>query len=508
MVVELSSPRCLQQWLAEFAISAPVVPVSALCLDSREVAAGGCFVAIKGHQTDGRQYLDSAVERGARVLLVETAAADEHGHVFLRGEVVQILFFALSTHLSALASAFYGHPSHQLSSIAVTGTNGKTSVVNMIAQLRSRLQQRCGIMGTLGNGIYGSERGLEPSDNTTPHALHMQALLYQWQQQGVRYCAYEASSHALVQRRAAAVQTAVAIFTNLTRDHLDYHGTMEAYAAAKRQLLQQPGLSAVVLNADDAESQRWAAQAGNLRLIWTSCDATSPMTTWSHYCIAQDLRFTPKGCEFRLLSSWGERDVRLPLLGQFNLSNALQACAALLWLDEDFSHTLAALEQLCPVPGRMELFLPPTEAQAAVVVDYAHTPDALLQALKSARKHTSNKLWCVFGCGGDRDKGKRPLMGQIAEQWADEVIITTDNARSESPAAIVADILAGLQQPQQVQDIPQREAALRYCLTHACAGDVILMAGKGHETYQILQHQTLCYDERATVRRLLEEFRQ
>lgn len=497
---------CAQQWLGEFALQVPPVTLQGIALDSREVINGGCFVAVQGHQLDGRTFIDNAVAKGARLVLCETKDASTHGRVNDINGVIMVDFYQLPAHLSALASAFFQQPSKQFISIAVTGTNGKTSVVNMVAQLLTHQDHTCGVMGTLGNGIFSDDFAFTESKNTTPDAVHIQSLLHQWQQSGVTHVAYEASSHALVQGRISAVHTDIAVFTNLTRDHLDYHGSMQAYAEAKRRLLQQPGLKSLVLNADDPESAEWAKRAQHLQIVWTGCQAD--LSEAVMFCRAEDIQFDQQGCSFVLSSSWGRRQISMPLLGEFNVSNLLAAFAAVMLLGGDFHQVVAAVNQLRAVPGRMERFGSKKGNLASVIVDYAHTPDALQKALTSARLHTKGKLWCVFGCGGERDAGKRPMMGQMAEALADEVVITTDNARSESPRQIADDIRAGMMHPESALDIPQRESAITYCLTHAHPNDLILVAGKGHETYQIIEQQTVAYDERATVCRLIEEFSQ
>ena len=496
--------------LAKFGVDAPDIRIHGLTLDSREVNTKLAFMAIKGHERDGRDFIPQAISLGARVILAQADTQSEHGDLQMRGNTVIISLYDLPTMLSSLAAAFYDYPAQKMITVAVTGTNGKTSVVQLITQLKHLLGSRSGAVGTLGSGVYeGADMAWTPTPAavTTPDAIRMQYILADFEQHGVVHTAFEASSHALVQRRLAQVKTDVAVFTNLSRDHLDYHGSMDEYAQAKRMLLQQPGLRSVVLNADDKESQNWAAHTPqSVQRVWTGLDAKAPQAPHDRHCLATNANYHQDGCQFTLRSSWGNGEVSLPLLGEFNIRNVLSAIATLLAEGERFDEVVSAVASLRPVAGRMEVFH--FEHHANVIVDYAHTPDALVKALEAARAHTPTDIWCVFGCGGDRDKGKRPLMGSAAEQGADHVIITTDNSRSEDPDAIAADIKSGLSSDSNVVSEPDREAAIRYCLAHAKPQDLILVAGKGHENYQIIGTTTTDYNERAVVARLQGEYSQ
>ncbi|GGW94253.1 UDP-N-acetylmuramoyl-L-alanyl-D-glutamate--2,6-diaminopimelate ligase [Alteromonas halophila] len=499
--------------LAKFGVDAPDIRIHGLTLDSREVNTKLGFLAIKGHERDGRDFIPQAISLGARVILSQTDNQRDHGALEMRGNSVIISLYDLPAMLSSLAAAFYDYPAQKMKTVAVTGTNGKTSVVQLITQLKHHLGSRSAAIGTLGSGIYDDtdmQWTPTPAAVTTPDAIRMQYILAEFEQQDVVHTAFEASSHALVQRRLAQVQTDVAVFTNLSRDHLDYHGSMEEYALAKRLLLQQPGLYAVVLNADDSESQNWAAHTpDNVSCVWTGIrsgndDSAAPDKPDDRHCFATNADYHQDGCRFTLHSSWGEGSVSLPLLGEFNIRNVLNAIATLLAEGERFTDVVSAVEALKPVAGRMEVFH--FDRHANIVVDYAHTPDALTKALEAARKHTPGKIWCIFGCGGDRDKGKRPLMGSAAEQSADHIVITTDNSRSEAPEAIASDIMAGLASPQNAHSEADREKAIRYCLDNASAEDLVLVAGKGHENYQIIGTTTTDYNERAVVARLQREY--
>ncbi|MEW9797214.1 UDP-N-acetylmuramoyl-L-alanyl-D-glutamate--2,6-diaminopimelate ligase [Alteromonas sp. CYL-A6] len=500
----IQSTRAL---LAKFGVDAPDIRIEGLTLDSREVNTKLAFLAIKGHERDGRDFIPQAISLGARIIMAQADDAARHGELEMRGSTVIIWLHDLPAMLSSLAAAFYDYPAQKMMSVAVTGTNGKTSVVQLISQLKHALGTRSAAIGTLGSGIYeeaDTQWQPTPASMTTPDAIRMQYLLADFAQQDVAHVAFEASSHALVQGRLAQVKTDVAVFTNLTRDHLDYHGTMEAYAEAKRRLLAQPGLSTVVLNGDDPESQNWAAHTpSHVDIVWTGVVGDASEKPADRHCFATNVTYHQAGCEFSLISSWGEARVALALLGPFNVRNVLSAIATLLAQGERFNDVIAAVGQLRPVAGRMEVF--PFARHANVIVDYAHTPDALHKVLEAARAHTTAQVWCVFGCGGDRDKGKRPLMGKAAEKDADHIVITTDNSRSEAPEAIARDILAGLAKPDDAVIEPDREKAIRYCLSHAAPDDLIVLAGKGHEAYQIIGNTTTNYNERAVVARLQGE---
>ena len=523
--------QSIRALLAKFGVDAPDIRVEGLTLDSREVNTRSAFIAIKGHERDGREFIPQAISLGARVILAQTDDSEAHGAMEMRDHSVIISLYQLPSLLSTLAGAFYDYPAQKMTSVAVTGTNGKTSTVQLLTQLKDTLGTRSASIGTLGSSIFeGTDTQWQTSSaaNTTPDAIRMQYLLAEFVQSDVQHVAFEASSHALVQGRLSHVKTDIAVLTNLTRDHLDYHGSMEEYAKAKRLLLEQPGLSAIVLNANDEESTHWdRAAAQHITRVWTGVESSDvSVSTYKNqegvsnrvaasekiaatsssvkYCFALYAEYHEAGCRFDIQSSWGNAAIALPLFGAFNVANVLSAIATLLQQGERFNEVVSAVNAITPVEGRMEVF--PFQAHANVVVDYAHTPDALEKVLASAKAHTEGNVWCVFGCGGDRDKGKRPLMGRAAEAGADSIVITTDNSRSEAPEDIARDIAAGLQNPDVAVSIPDREKAIRYCLEHSAAGDIIIVAGKGHENYQIIGDEKINYDERAVVARLQQEY--
>ncbi|MBB1270266.1 UDP-N-acetylmuramoyl-L-alanyl-D-glutamate--2,6-diaminopimelate ligase [Shewanella sp. SR44-3] len=493
----------LSDILAPWFHYAGVESASSLNLDSRKVTQGGLFIALPGHQVDGRTYIEQAKAQGAVAALVHTDDPDSHGKVENLGSGMTpwpvINFFQLNSQLSAVAAQFYPlmpqNAQQKMALIGITGTNGKTSVSQLIAQLTCLLGGKAAVMGTLGNGLWGE---LIDSGNTTADAVTIMAQLNAFNAKGCDVCAMEVSSHGLVQSRVTAVPFDIAVFTNLTRDHLDYHGDMASYASAKKRLFQFASLKHALLNLDDATGARWFADLPVTKRKGFSVKADSQA---SYYTDA--LHFDDAGVQADIYYyQWNEtasspHKARLvsPLLGEFNLSNLLAAIAALHLQGVAMADLLSVTPMLVPVAGRMERF--PLPQGASLVVDYAHTPDAIEQALKALRIHCHGQLWCVFGCGGDRDKGKRPLMAQAAERFADKLMVTSDNARSEAPGDIISDVLKGLTQPDNALIEVDRTSAVKLVATLAKPGDIVLLAGKGHETYQEIAGQRLDYDERA-----------
>lgn len=444
------------------------VLIRELTLDSRAVKPGDLFLAIPGAQHDGRAHIADAVARGAAAVAYESEGAHD-----LPAGLPLVAIKGLAGQLSAIAGRFYGEPSRGIDLVGVTGTNGKTSVSQLLAQALDRLGQRCGIVGTLGNGFHGA---LESGKHTTPDALALQATLARLKQEGARAVAMEVSSHGLEQGRVAALEFDVAVFTNLSRDHLDYHGTMEAYGAAKAKLFAWPGLHSRVINLDDAFGRQLAAEQQGSRLLGYSLEDASAFL----YC--SEARFSDAGVEAHLVTPKGEGVLRSPLLGRFNLSNLLAVVGALMALDYPLGEILPLVPQLQGPVGRVQRL--GGGDKPLVVVDYAHTPDALEKVLLALRPHAHGRLLCLFGCGGDRDRGKRPIMAQIAERHADGVLVTDDNPRSEDRARIIDDIRAGFAKPEAVRFVAGRGEAIARLIASAAADDVVLLAGKGHEDYQ------------------------
>ncbi|WP_448102544.1 UDP-N-acetylmuramoyl-L-alanyl-D-glutamate--2,6-diaminopimelate ligase [Luteibacter jiangsuensis] len=465
----------LADLLAGFAdaSSAGDIVVSGLSLDSREIASGNAFVALRGTKGHGIDFAAKAVAQGAAAILAEPPFAEGDAGVPI------ITVEGLREKAGPMAARFFGDPSAALDIVGVTGTNGKTSTVQLVAQALAFLGRKPATIGTLGAGMHGA---IAEGERTTPDAINMQALLGEFRDAGATHVAMEVSSHALEQGRVNGVAFDVAVFTNLTRDHLDYHGTMEAYGAAKAKLFAFEGLSAAVVNVDDPFGVKLArGLPEHVAKLRTSMATDS---TEKDAEIRADIVVTSaKGLSFNLITPWGMRTVRSALLGRFNVHNLLAVAAVLGALGEPFDRIHAALESLEPVNGRMSR-LGGDGRKPLVVVDYSHTPDSLKQALLALRSHTKGRLICVFGAGGDRDQGKRPLMAAIAERLADVVIVTDDNPRTEDGDAIVAQIVAGFSHLDVVTIERDRAQAIALAIADAKADDVVLIAGKGHETYQ------------------------
>ena len=482
----------LRAWLDGFA-PAPTfdADIHGLSADSRDLRPGDAFIALAGATTHGLRFAQAATAAGVAAIVYETPAP---AGVALPPNAVAV--DGLRAKLGHLADRFYGAPSRAMALTGVTGTNGKTSTVQLIAQALSLHGDTVGTIGTLGVGLYGAH---EAGERTTPDVIAVHRLLARLREQGATQVAMEVSSHALEQGRVDEVAFQVAVFTNLTRDHLDYHGTMEAYGEAKARLFAWPTLQAVVVNLDDAFGATLMDRvAAGVRRFGVSARGHADATL-----SARSLQLSPQGLHFDLVEAGASHPVASPLLGRFNIENLLAVAGVLRALDWPLAAVAAMLPQLAPVDGRMSR-VGGRAGQPLVVVDYAHTPDALEQALSSLREHTPGRLTCVFGCGGDRDRGKRPQMAAIAEAGADRVIVTDDNPRSEDGDAIVADIVAGFENPQAARVQRDRAAAIALALQGADASDIVLIAGKGHETYQEVGGRRLPFDDLAVARNLLE----
>ncbi|MFC3396666.1 UDP-N-acetylmuramoyl-L-alanyl-D-glutamate--2,6-diaminopimelate ligase [Brenneria rubrifaciens] len=488
--------RNLRDLLAPWVQGTPACALREMILDSRVAAAGDLFVAVAGHQTDGRRYIPQAIAQGVAAIVAEAEGDASDGAVCEMHGVPVVYLSNLNQRLSALAGRFYRQPAERLQLVGVTGTNGKTTTTQLLAQWSQALGETSSVMGTVGNGLLGR---VVPTENTTGSAVDVQQVLSQLADQGATFTAMEVSSHGLVQHRVAALPFAAAVFTNLSRDHLDYHGDMESYEAAKWSLFADHRVGQMIINADDEAGRRWLAKLPDAVAVTMENNLVPGCR--GRWLKATSVDYHDGGATIRFDSCWGQGEIQSRLMGAFNVSNMLLALATLLSLGYPLSQLIIAGSQLQPVFGRMEVFH--AEGKPTVVVDYAHTPDALEKALEAARLHCQGQLWCVFGCGGDRDKGKRPLMGGIAEQLADRVVVTDDNPRSEEPQAIVADILTGLVDAGRVQVIHGRSEAVTSAIMQAKENDVVLVAGKGHEDYQLVGNHRLDYSDRVTVARLL-----
>ncbi|MFN2328583.1 MAG: UDP-N-acetylmuramoyl-L-alanyl-D-glutamate--2,6-diaminopimelate ligase [Chromatocurvus sp.] len=451
--------------------SAPAISVTGINSDSRQINPGDLFFALPGDRYDGRHFIRQAVSRGAVAVVAEPTIAPED----FPADVPVIEKSGLQQQLGHIAARFFGEPSRHLRMTGVTGTNGKTTVSQLTGQLLRACGFPCGVIGTIGASLYGT-----PADalNTTPDAIELQRQLATWREAGAVAVVMEASSHALVQGRVNGVQFDTAVFTNLSRDHLDYHGSMAAYAEAKLRLFLMPGLQHSVINKDDPAASSLIARIAARNDILTYSvkgDAAASIRL-------SDARYTRSGLQAQLSTPWGDANIQCALIGAFNLANVAAAIAAAVLSGCEFDQVVAELPQLTAVPGRMQTV--PNDRGVQVVIDYAHTPDALEKALSALRDHVRGRLLVVFGCGGDRDRGKRAAMGCIACAFADVVYVTSDNPRHEEPASIMDDVAAGCSGNYSL--VEDRAEAIRSAIATAKEGDCVLIAGKGHENYQVI----------------------
>lgn len=469
----------------------PHLEISGLCSDSRQVKEGDLFIAHAGSLEFRPRFIQQAISRGAVAVLQD--APTTSAYVQLQRNVPIFSIPNLKAQVGPIAARFYGNPTDGMQVIGVTGTNGKTSCSQFIALALQHAGSHCGVIGTLG---YGFPDTMHPSFLTTPDAITLQRLLAELKQQNAHSVAMEVSSHGLTQHRVAGVQFDIAIFTNLTRDHLDYHGDMEHYGQAKRQLFLHPGLSAAVINADDAFGLQLLDEFSS-KLPCFAYTTQEVVVSRADTVSATHIKLSHHGFSARITTPWGSGVLKSSLLGRFNLSNLLAVLTTLGIMQIPFTDILQYLSSLSTIPGRMQPF--GGNKRPLVVVDYSHTPDSLEKALIALREHCSGTLWCVFGCGGNRDAGKRPLMGQIAERYSDQLIITADNPRFEDQQRITDDIISGLLCPWAAEIEHDRQTAIAYAINSAHAGDIVLIAGKGHECYQQIGAEKLPFNDAEQV---------
>ncbi|MEL7297189.1 MAG: UDP-N-acetylmuramoyl-L-alanyl-D-glutamate--2,6-diaminopimelate ligase [Pseudomonadota bacterium] len=489
MMAARTNNRVTLAQLMDGLAEAPAVDIDSLAIDSREVHGRCLFIAVSGLTTHGIEHVADALARGAVAVATDLPATDLRVQA-LQGQI-PVVCIGDDRHVPALlASRLYAAPSESLSLVAITGTNGKSSVAWLVASALHGLAHDSAVMGTLGSGRIDA---LLNQTLTTPDAISVQRRLRELADDGVTDLALEASSHALSQSRLAHVDIDIAVFSNLSRDHLDYHGTMDAYFEAKAALFVLPSLTARIIATDDTYGltlwQRYATEA--IRV------STAPLDSLpAHYVFVSEQTLTIDGIRLTLNSHLGSATIDAPLIGQFNVQNLALAFAVLLARGFAPTEAARALSVVNAPPGRMQRI---ADSQLAVFVDYSHTPDALEQALLSLRPHTAGRLFCVFGCGGERDRGKRALMAAIAERIADVPVLTSDNPRSESIERILDDMSAGLRGSSAIIE-PDRRAAIRSAIGEASVDDVVLIAGKGHERFQTIGGQSLPFDDAAEAR--------
>ena len=479
----------LRPWVTT---SLPDVDILGLQNDSRQVKPGFLFFAYPGAVADGRLFVSQARKAGAVAVVFDSEEVPEAIH--FPSDLPCVPVPALGKKLSAIASRFYDYPTESLSVTGVTGTNGKTTIAYQLAQAYGLLGQKAAYVGTLG---HGDVQDLQPLMNTTPDALCLQQFLYAYQQSGVKQVCMEVSSHALSQGRVDHIDFTQAIYTNLSHEHLDYHLTMQAYAAAKSQLFGIPSLKWAIINHDDAYGSVM------LEKMSPGCQKLSYGLQDGSDVQAVSWKISMGGSQMTVASPWGQHEVQINLLGKFNIYNSLAVFTSLLADGIAVSDVVDIMDKLQASPGRMEV----VAQKPCVIVDYAHTPDALENVLSTLQQLKKARLGVIFGCGGDRDKTKRPMMGRIASQFADFVIVTSDNPRTEDPSDIIAEVADGLLSTTEALTIVDREAAIAKGLSLVDAHDILLIAGKGHEAYQQIGAERFVFSDQAVVRKLLKKIR-
>jgi len=480
----LISTPLLADLLQGFA-EAPAIPIHGIASDSRLLQRGDLFLAVQGIGSHGLDYLEQAQAAGVSAVAWDASTGTEPQDI----GVPMIAVTGLAEQLGEIANRFYGRPSEHLDVIGITGTNGKTTVAWMIAQALELLDEKCAYLGTLG---YGVDEVQGAEGMTTPAAVELQGRLAEFVDQGAADAAIEVSSHALSQGRVDGVRFAAALFTNLTRDHLDYHANMREYFDSKARLFLDCQPAERIIDIDSEYGAQLASMCGqDVVIVSTQFDRVA---NGRPYVFVRAVVATEQGSEISFTSAWGDGRFMLSLPGDFNVANAVLVLALLLNKGVALDAACDVMSQVSAPPGRMQRVA--TDGPA-VYVDYAHTPTALEGALRALRAHCRGKLWCVFGCGGDRDTGKRPEMGAAAERHGDHVVVTTDNPRSEDAAAIIDDIVAGLSQQDKLTVIEDRAAAIAWAIENAADNDVVLVAGKGHEDYQEIAGQRMRFSDYA-----------
>lgn len=489
----------LEGWAQVQASDANTI-ITGLSLDSRVTKAGDLFFAVQGLHRHGLEFSQQAVTRGAAAIAWES----DHGVKpdKLPDSAPNIAISALQQEIGFIAQRFYHNPSAHINIIGVTGTDGKTSVSQFIAQAFNQLKVSCGVIGTLGCGIYPD---LEPSVHTTPDATCVQTLLNHFVEKKISCAVVEASSHGLKQGRLNGITVDTAVFTNLSRDHMDYHQSLEDYGDSKRVLFQMPNLKNAVINIDDEFGCQLVHELDKrVNVITYSCDNFRPSP--NPYIYAKEIRSTRKATTIKLSSSWGDAVVETELYGKFNVSNISATIGVLLASEYSFENTVKAVSSVGTVPGRMEAVTGANDTPN-VIIDYAHTPQALKNVLQALREQSIGKLWCVFGCGGNRDPGKRKLMANAVEQFADYAVVTDDNPRSEDPEAITREVVAGFSSSANYSLIPERRQAIEYAICNAAREDTVLIAGKGHEAVQIINDEHVPFDDKKVAATYLQNYK-
>lgn len=478
------------------------ININALVQDHRKVRSGDLFIAHQGFNTHGLLYAQDAVAKGASVVLWD-GDLENRDEILdsISNKVLCIHCENLKFKVGPIASRYYEQPSLSLNTIGVTGTDGKTSVAHFLAQCLDAHDVHCGVLGTLGNGFIND---LHPTGLTTADALLVQKTLADIQKAGAKHVVMEVSSHGLDQGRVNGVAFTTAVFTNIGQDHLDYHKTLDEYAAAKRRLFLTPGLGTAVINMDDAYGRELAGSVRENVCVWgysLKADISEYKDCADYFVNALEVEPYDRGTHLTVSTPKGEGRFDIPLLGRFNVENALAVLSTLLVSQLTCVDAVKSLSAVHSVDGRVEIIA--EDDKPTVVVDFAHTEQGLESVCQSMRDHFSGDVWCVFGCGGDRDKSKRPLMAKVAEKYADKVIVTTDNPRHEDPQVIIDEVLTGFSSLDNVEAVVDRRQAIDIAISNAQPGDVVLLAGKGHETSQIVGDVHIAFDDRRVARAFL-----
>ncbi|QCI20368.1 UDP-N-acetylmuramoyl-L-alanyl-D-glutamate--2,6-diaminopimelate ligase [Buchnera aphidicola (Brachycaudus cardui)] len=492
--------NCLKFLLLPWIKNLPSKKFLNLTIDSRTLTEGDVFIAIPGKKQDGRHFISEAINKKVAAILYETDEIEIHGTFKYINNILLIYFFQLSNNLSILASRFYQEPGKKLKIVGITGTNGKTTVTQLINQWTKILGDNTATMGTLGNGFYNS---LCKTQNTTSGPIFIQSFLNEVLEKQIQVVTMEVSSHGLIQNRVKAVPFYIGIFTNLTQDHLDYHGNMRKYEEAKWLLFSTHKVKKIILNADDEYGKKWLKKLFNCYTIAITIQDSTQKQYSTKWINATDIKFYNNYIHIKFESSWGKGTLLSCLIGRFNVINLLLSFACLLELNYNLSDLIGTSSHIIPIDGRMQIFTTPNKP--IFIIDYAHTPDALNQTLKEIKLHYQKYIWCIFGCGGERDRRKRSMMGSIAEKIADKVIITNDNPRNEKEINIINDILKGCKKKKKILIIKNRKDAISYAFFQSKYDHIIFIAGKGHEEQQIIGNKIIKFSDKKIVLHLLEK---